>query len=139
MMVFGDRRRLTARPETYPQLMNDARNAFRAKRAVEDGWVLRLEPKAAPIIKLEDKPQEAPKRKRACSGDIAGSALMVINTDLDKAAKSTVTLNPNTIAKVFLVLRGVFSMVGTDVDGMEDQSKFRVIEWGGMEANLELE
>ncbi|KAK1447412.1 hypothetical protein CPAR01_04632 [Colletotrichum paranaense] len=30
-------------------------------------------------------------------------------TDLDKAAKSTVTLNPNTIAKVFLVLRGVVS------------------------------
>ncbi|KAK1715128.1 polyubiquitin [Colletotrichum lupini] len=77
MMVFGDRRRLTARPETYHQLMDDARNAFGSKavnltvhctsksrepefeldqsayRAVEDGWVLRLEPKAAPIIKLE--------------------------------------------------------------------------------------
>ncbi|KAK0367912.1 hypothetical protein CLIM01_14731 [Colletotrichum limetticola] len=87
MMVFGDRRRLTARPETYRQLMYDARIAFGSKavnltvhctsksrepefeldesayRVVEDGWVLRLEPKAAPIIKLEDKPQEAPKRK----------------------------------------------------------------------------
>ncbi|KAK1715127.1 hypothetical protein BDP67DRAFT_576741 [Colletotrichum lupini] len=60
-------------------------------------------------------------------------------TDLDKAAKSSVTLNPNTIAEVFLVFRGVSSMVGTDVDGMEDQSKFRVIEWGGVEVNLELE
>ncbi|KAK1447411.1 hypothetical protein CMEL01_09250 [Colletotrichum melonis] len=100
MMVFRDRRRLTARPETYPQLMNDARNAFRAKRAVEDGWVLRLKPKAAPIIKLEDKPQEAPKRKRACSGDIAGSALMVINVNVRTLTGETFSLRISPAATV---------------------------------------
>lgn len=103
MMVFGDRRRLTARPDTYRQLLDDARNAFgsqavdvivhctpksgepefeidrSAYRVVKDGWVLRLEPKAAPIIKLEDEPQEAPKRKRACPNDIPRSSRRLMN------------------------------------------------------------
>ncbi|KAK1446478.1 hypothetical protein CCUS01_12443 [Colletotrichum cuscutae] len=216
MMVFGDRRHLTARPETYHQLMDDARNAFGSKavnltvhctsksrepefeldqsayRVVEDGWVLRLMPKAAPIFKLELKltgetfslrispaatVEELESALEARVGKCPEEYDIIFNglhldydetlerhsitdddtlnlipyfannyvlsfddfTDLDKAAKSTVTLNPNTIAKVFLVFRGVSSMVGTDVDGMEDQSKFRVIEWGGMEVYLELE
>lgn len=76
-------------------------------------------------------------------------------SDFEKAAKLTVTPSPSTVARVFLVFRGVVggkdednrarlgdlnwpSMIGIDVDGMEDQSKFRVMEWGGMEVNMEL-
>ncbi|KAL4406123.1 hypothetical protein CABS03_12524 [Colletotrichum abscissum] len=145
MMVFGDRRRLTARPETYHQLMDDARNAFGSKavnltvhctsksrepefeldqsayRAVEDGWVLRLEPKAAPIIKLESL-LVINVNVRTLTGEtfslrISPAATVEeletaveARTDLDKAAKSSVTLNPNTIAEVFLVFRGVVSV-----------------------------
>ncbi|KXH60870.1 hypothetical protein CSAL01_12724 [Colletotrichum salicis] len=256
MMVFGDRRRLTARPETYNHLMTVAWNAFGSKavnltfhctsksgeqefeldrsvyRAVEDGWVLRLEPRAGPLIKPKDEPKETPKRKRvswhvsvkpdgtlkdtatdidcnclvweaeawierssavteahffnprnplayfadnyilsfdnfvpflyrALASLTSTSAMRTVmiafnfipQTDFEKAGKLTVTPGPSSVARFFLVFRGVVgsknaenhaeldaldwpSKIGIDVEGMMNQSKFCVMEWGGMEVNM---
>ncbi|KAK1622008.1 hypothetical protein BDP81DRAFT_168436 [Colletotrichum phormii] len=74
-------------------------------------------------------------------------------TDFEKAGKLTVTPGPSSVARVFLVFRGVVvsknaenhaeldaldwpSKIGIDVEGMMNQSKFRVMEWGGMEVNM---
>ncbi|KXH60631.1 ubiquitin [Colletotrichum nymphaeae SA-01] len=140
MMVFGDRRRLTARPDTYRQLLDDARNAFgsqavdvivhctpksgepefeidrSAYRVVKDGWVLRLEPKAAPIIKLEDEPQEAPKRKRACPNDIPRSSRRLMNVIVMTLTGKPIRLSISTAATVADLKSAVEAAEGIPLD-----------------------
>lgn len=85
----------------------------------------------------------------------------------DKAAKLTVSPEPSTIGRVFMLFGGVSTTkkglqqwqswqgktlslaqafqrvdwvqkIGLDLEGLQDESKFRVLEWGGMEIPSQL-
>ncbi|GJC78211.1 hypothetical protein ColLi_01049 [Colletotrichum liriopes] len=80
------------------------------------------------------------------------SFAFIPQTAFEKVAKLNIDPQPMTVARVFLVFDGVTrggtmdladveaidwaTRIGINVAGMEDQTSFRVLEWGGMEANM---
>ncbi|GKT61810.1 ubiquitin family protein [Colletotrichum tofieldiae] len=80
------------------------------------------------------------------------SFAFIPQTAFEKVAKLNIDPQPMTVARVFLVFDGVArggtmdladveaidwaTRIGINVAGMEDQASFRVLEWGGMEANM---